>query len=83
MEKSQLVFSSNVQPDLASRRSIRFGIPISRDFGLYLGMPFLHKRVGKGTYYHLVEKARKKAKGLEEMEHVYEDKGFTYIILHI
>lgn len=48
MEKSQLVFSSNVEVPISARFSSKFGISISQEFGLCLGMPRLYRGVRKG-----------------------------------
>lgn len=60
MAKSQLAFSLNVPLERKEALSSWFGIPVSHGFGIYLGMPLLYCRVGKGTYHFLIEKIRKK-----------------------
>lgn len=60
MEQSQLAFSTNVKPEVSNWLLSQFAIIVAQNFGVYLEMPLLHCRVGKGTYHFLVEKMRKK-----------------------
>lgn len=52
----QCVPSTSVKGNI----STTFGIPISTNLGMYLGMPVLHKSVSSGTYDFLVENLEKK-----------------------
>lgn len=60
VEQSQLAFSANVKPEVSNWLLSQFAIIVAQNFGVYLEMPLLHYRVGKGTYHFLVEKMRKK-----------------------
>lgn len=55
MANSQLFLTSDIIVEVGNSLSSKFRIPRTLDLGVYLGMPILHKRVGKGTYHFLVE----------------------------
>lgn len=60
IEKSQILFSASVDQATASGWLLRLASRFLSNFGKYLGMPTIHERAGKDTYYFLVEKVRKK-----------------------
>lgn len=43
--------------------SARCQIPLTADLGKYLGVPLIHKRVSKTTYYHILEKVQDRLAG--------------------
>jgi hypothetical protein len=57
-EKSQVYCSPNTPSDLALQISRVCGSPITKDLGLYLGMPLIHSRVTKKTYSSTVDKVQ-------------------------
>lgn len=60
VSKSKLYVSPNVNEVQARRLGKLTGIPITKDFGMYLGVPVLHSRVTRRTYSYLVEKVKRK-----------------------
>jgi hypothetical protein len=63
LQKSQVFFSNNVSGGLASDLSQDLGIQITKDLGVYLGAPMLHKRASKSDYEFILDKMRKKLSG--------------------
>ncbi|KAL6219553.1 hypothetical protein ACLB2K_007312 [Fragaria x ananassa] len=58
LEKSMVYCSPNVSSDLANRISSICGSLITKDLGVYLGMPLIHSRVSAATYANLVDKVQ-------------------------
>ncbi|KAG6396882.1 hypothetical protein SASPL_143040 [Salvia splendens] len=58
--KTSLFFSKNV--DIEKRRIIKnlLGVRVVNDFGQYLGVPLLHRKVSKLTYAHILDKMKAK-----------------------
>ena len=47
--------------------SARCQIPLTADLGKYLGVPLIHKRVSKTTYYHILEKVQDRLAGRKDL----------------
>ncbi|XVE48701.1 hypothetical protein DITRI_Ditri01bG0023300 [Diplodiscus trichospermus] len=62
-QKSQIVFSSNVDSSLAQNMSAVAGIPMAQEPGYYLGTPMLSGRVTKTTFHQLLDKMKTKLSG--------------------
>lgn len=60
LAKSKLFVSLNVSRNKAKRLSGASGILLTNDLGKYLGIPFLHKRVTKDHFNHILEKIQKR-----------------------
>lgn len=60
MNKPKLYVSSNMGDDMGTQFSNTFGIPLTRDLGIYLGTLLVHRRVNKLTYGFLVDKVRRR-----------------------
>lgn len=56
--KEKLFVSPNFHKLTAREISARCQIPLTADLGKYLGVPLIHKRVSKTTYYHILEKVQ-------------------------
>lgn len=63
LTKSKLFVSPNCSRQLARNISALCGIPLTSDLGKYLGVPLLHQRVTKATYYHILEKVQARLAG--------------------
>lgn len=50
----KLFVSPNFHKLTAREISARCKIPLTADLGKYLGVPLIHKRVSKTTYYHIL-----------------------------
>lgn len=61
--KSRIFFSPNVSKDEASRISNETGIPITEDFGTYVGTQMVHHQHGKALYAKLLDRSKKKMNG--------------------
>ncbi|OMO65780.1 reverse transcriptase [Corchorus capsularis] len=60
LAKSKLCASKNTRKMDAKNLSNQTGIPLTSDLGKYLGVPFIHGRVSKKTYWHIVERVQEK-----------------------
>lgn len=56
MAKSKLFISPNISRNMARDICNCSDIPLTSDLGRYLGVPLIHKRVFKETYYYILEK---------------------------
>ncbi|KAK9291995.1 hypothetical protein L1049_019947 [Liquidambar formosana] len=63
LSKSKIFFSPNISRGLAKEISTRSNIPLTADLGKYLGVPIIHKRVSKETYYYVLEKVQSRLAG--------------------
>lgn len=63
MQKSKLVVSPNTSPNITNTLSQRFEVLITKDLGLYLGLPIIHGRAGAALFEFLLSKVRKKLSG--------------------
>lgn len=63
LTKSKLFVSPNCSRQLARNISALCGIPLTSDLGKYFGVPLLHQRVTKATYYHILEKVQARLAG--------------------
>lgn len=61
--KEKLFVSPNFHKLTAREISARCQIPLTADLGKYLGVPLIHKRVSKTTYYHILEKVQDRLAG--------------------
>lgn len=61
--KEKLFLSPNFHKLTAREISARCQIPLTADLGKYLGVPLIHKRVSKTTYYHILEKVQDRLAG--------------------
>lgn len=65
-EKSKLFLSPNVDRGIAKELSLGSGIPLNSK-GIWedtlFGVPLLHERVTKKTYYYLLEKVQRRLSG--------------------
>lgn len=59
----KLFVSPNFHKLTAREISARCQIPLTADLGKYLGVPLIHKRVSKTTYYHILEKVQDRLAG--------------------
>ncbi|GLT70676.1 hypothetical protein SLA2020_427380 [Shorea laevis] len=66
LAKSKLYASPNLQRHVAASLSNACGIPLTRDLGVYLGVPILHGRQSKTTYKYLLEKIQVKLSGWKQ-----------------
>ncbi|CAL2270286.1 unnamed protein product [Prunus armeniaca] len=55
-EKSMICVSPNTCFDLARQLAFISGSPLTDFLGIYLGVPLIHKRVTKATYFEIVDK---------------------------
>ncbi|KAK4257184.1 hypothetical protein QN277_006806 [Acacia crassicarpa] len=60
LAKSRMFCSLNVNFNRAMELSQLLGIGLTSDLGKYLGVPVIHKRVTRTTYYPIVQKTKKK-----------------------
>ncbi|OMP03175.1 reverse transcriptase [Corchorus capsularis] len=60
LAKSKIYVSKNVRKSEAMELSRRAEIPLTKDLGKYLGVPLIHSRVTKKTYWSIVEKVQEK-----------------------
>lgn len=58
LSKSKILVSSNIDHSRAMNLSNHCGIPLTNDFGKYLGVPMIHGRVTKSTYSSLLSRAQ-------------------------
>ena len=61
--KMKAFFSRNVNHIHAQELSLALGFSLMNDLGKYLGVPFLHQRVKKETYGHLLTSLEKRLSG--------------------
>lgn len=61
--KEKLFVSPNFHKLTAREINARCKIPLTADLGKYLGVPLIHKRVSKTTYYHILEKVKDRLAG--------------------
>lgn len=61
--KEKLFVSPNFHKLTAREISARCQIPLTADLGKYLGVPLIHKRICKTTYYHILEKVQDRLAG--------------------
>ena len=61
--KEKLFVSPNFHKLTAREIRARCKIPLTADLGKYLGVPLIHKRVSKTTYYHILEKVQDRSAG--------------------
>ncbi|XVF01987.1 hypothetical protein REPUB_Repub04eG0137300 [Reevesia pubescens] len=54
--KSRMLVSSNMTHDQAMSLSNKCNIPLTKDFGKYLGAPMIHGRVTRKTYWDIISK---------------------------
>lgn len=78
IEKSQILFSANVDQATASGWLLHLASRFLSNFGKYLGMPTIHERAGKDTYYFLVEKVREETECMEGEAAVYGDSSYYH-----
>lgn len=62
-QKSSLFVSNNVNVNHARSLSTLCGIPLTKDLGIYLGIPMIHKRKGKHHFDHIIHKMQHKLSG--------------------
>ncbi|XVF08796.1 hypothetical protein REPUB_Repub07fG0034100 [Reevesia pubescens] len=60
LEKSKILVSSNINQRRARRLSAFCKIPLTQDFGKYLGAPMIHGRVTKQTYADIISRVQKR-----------------------
>lgn len=58
LAKSKAFFSRSIHFNSARELSHELGIKITRDLGIYLGIPLMHKRATKVTFSPLIHKAQ-------------------------
>lgn len=63
LPKSKMYVSPNFHKPTAREISSLANIPLTADMGKYLGVPLIHKRVSKATYYHILEKVQQRLSG--------------------
>ncbi|XP_019168818.1 PREDICTED: uncharacterized protein LOC109164726 [Ipomoea nil] len=63
LEKSQIHFSKNMAPALATEIESKFGISETKDLGRYLGVPSIHERVTCNIYAGLLERIAARLEG--------------------
>lgn len=61
--KEKKFVSPNFHKLTAREICARCQIPLTADLGKYLGVPLIHKRVSKTTYYHILEKVQDRLAG--------------------
>ncbi|KAI9111538.1 hypothetical protein K1719_017228 [Acacia pycnantha] len=63
LAKSKAFFSRNINFNSALELSDDLGIGITEDLRKYLGVPLLHSRATKLTYFPIIQNARKRTAG--------------------
>lgn len=63
LQKSQMFFSNNVDPEKANRIAEIVGITRTTDLGRYLGVPSVHGRVTTSLFAPLIERIESKLQG--------------------
>lgn len=63
VSKTKLFVSSNTPGSLARTVAKEFGVSLTKDLGMYLGVPLLHQRSSGHTFTYLVDKVRRKWSG--------------------
>lgn len=59
-EKSMICVSPNTCSDLARQVAFISSCPLTNCLGKYLGVPLIHKRVTKATYFEIVDKVQRR-----------------------
>ena len=61
--KSQVFFSKNISAQITKRIGAAFGFSVTKDLGMYLGMPLLHTRGSQHTYQNIIDKVKRRLSG--------------------
>ncbi|XP_019157950.1 PREDICTED: uncharacterized protein LOC109154673 [Ipomoea nil] len=63
LSKSQVFFSRNTSPDVATAISATLNIPVTTNLGRYLGVPSVHGRVTQATFSRLLDRVMMRLEG--------------------
>lgn len=61
--KSKIFVSPNTPPSLGRNLSSICGFSLTKDLGMYLGVPLIHSKVSKRNYQYIIERLSKKLVG--------------------
>ncbi|PKI68846.1 hypothetical protein CRG98_010903 [Punica granatum] len=70
--KTTIYFSKYVCPSLRDEIHEVCGFLVTEDLGKYLGVPIIHKRVTKQTYYRIVERVKARLSGIRRLKEINE-----------